>query len=64
LYRQFGRQTKKFVGEGQLALFDAGEAADQRVPNRGTRRKRLRAITGPNGGGNRLTSASRGSMNS
>jgi transposase len=27
LYRQFGRHAEKFVGEGQLPLFDAGEAA-------------------------------------
>jgi transposase len=27
LYRQFGRHAERFVGEGQLALFDAGEAA-------------------------------------
>jgi hypothetical protein len=31
LYRQFGRHAERFVGEGQLALFDAGEAA---APNR------------------------------
>jgi transposase len=27
LYRQFGRHAERFVGEGQLPLFDAGEAA-------------------------------------
>jgi transposase len=28
LYRQFGRHAEKFIGEGQLPLFDAGEAAE------------------------------------
>jgi hypothetical protein len=27
LCRQFGRHVEKFVGEGQLALFDAGKTA-------------------------------------
>jgi transposase len=27
LFRQFGRHAERFTGEGQLALFDAGEAA-------------------------------------
>jgi hypothetical protein len=31
LCRQFGRHAERFVGEGQLALFDSGEAA---APNR------------------------------
>jgi transposase len=32
LFRQFGRHAEKFTGEGQMPLFDAGEAAAPEIP--------------------------------
>jgi transposase len=32
LFRQFGRHAKKFIGEGQLPLFDTGEGAAPKGP--------------------------------
>jgi transposase len=43
LYRQFGRHAERFVGKGQLALFDAGEAAAPNSPEPADERETVKS---------------------
>jgi hypothetical protein len=52
LFRQFARHTERFIGEGQMPLFDSGETAAS-VPEQPHEKETIRSYTRTKGGGNR-----------
>jgi hypothetical protein len=64
LFRQFGRHAEKYVGEGNCRCLTRMKGPRRRLAKSRKSRSRSRATAGQNGGGNRLTSISRGLMKS